>query len=133
MATKLPTAGSSNKVGTAKSSEDVLMMIQGAQEEFFYLFGSQILSWLVTTYPFSRLILHSLCTFSSTELVDCQKKTTKVFFNWIRNQETYLKWYKLGDSDEKKGKFHIKERYVRYLRKHGVDVSVKVEGDAEED
>jgi len=37
MATKLPAAGSSNKVGTAKSSEDVLMTIQGAQEEFFNL------------------------------------------------------------------------------------------------
>jgi len=35
LATKLPAAGSSNKVGTAKSSKDVLMMIQGAQEEFF--------------------------------------------------------------------------------------------------
>jgi hypothetical protein len=38
MATKLPAAGSSNKVGTAKSREDVLMMmIQGAQEKFFNL------------------------------------------------------------------------------------------------
>jgi hypothetical protein len=37
LATKLPAAGSSNKVGTAKSSKDVLMMIQGAQEEFFNL------------------------------------------------------------------------------------------------
>jgi len=35
LATKLPAAGSSSKVGTTKSSEDVLMMIQGAQEEFF--------------------------------------------------------------------------------------------------
>jgi hypothetical protein len=39
MATKLPAAGSSNKVGTAKSSEDVLMMIQGAQEEFLIFLG----------------------------------------------------------------------------------------------
>jgi hypothetical protein len=37
LATKLPAAGSSNKVGTAKSSEDVLMMIQRAQEELFNL------------------------------------------------------------------------------------------------
>jgi len=37
LATKLPAAGSSSKVGTTKSSEDVLMMIQGAQEEFFNL------------------------------------------------------------------------------------------------
>jgi hypothetical protein len=28
---------------------------------------------------------------------------------------------------------YIDDRYVRYLRKLGVDVSVKVEGDAEED
>jgi len=44
-----------------------------------------------------------------------------------------LKWYKLVVSEEKKGKFHINDRYVRYLRKLGVDVSVKVEGDSEED
>jgi hypothetical protein len=37
LATKSPAAGSSNKVGTAKSSEDVLMMIQGAQGEIFNL------------------------------------------------------------------------------------------------
>jgi hypothetical protein len=60
-------------------------------------------------------------------------KIKKSVFNWIRNQKTYLKWYKLGDSEEKKGKFHINDRYVRYLRKLGVGVSVKVEGDSEED
>jgi hypothetical protein len=37
LVTKLPAAGSIIKVGTAKSSKDVLMMIQGAQEEFFNL------------------------------------------------------------------------------------------------
>jgi hypothetical protein len=35
LATKSPPAGSSTKVGTTKSSENVLMMIQGAQEVFF--------------------------------------------------------------------------------------------------
>ena len=55
----------------------------------------------------------------------------KSLFNWIWNQKTYLKWYNLGLSEEKKGKFHINNRYVRYLRKLGVDVSVKVEGDAD--
>jgi hypothetical protein len=44
-----------------------------------------------------------------------------------------LKWYKLGVSEEKKGKFHLDDRYVRYLRKLGVDVVLKVEGDAEEE
>jgi len=44
-----------------------------------------------------------------------------------------LKWYNLGLSEEKKGKFHIDNRYVRYLRKLGVQVSVNIEGDAEEE
>jgi hypothetical protein len=44
-----------------------------------------------------------------------------------------LKWYKLGVSEEKKGKFHIDDRYVKYLWKLGIDVLLKVEGDAEED
>jgi hypothetical protein len=44
-----------------------------------------------------------------------------------------LKWYKLGVSEEKKGKVHIDDRYVRYLRKLGVDVVLKVEGVAEEE
>jgi len=44
-----------------------------------------------------------------------------------------LRWYKLGVSEEKKGKFQVDDRYVRYLRKLGVDVSLKVEVDAEEE
>jgi len=60
-------------------------------------------------------------------------KDYKSLFNWIHNQKTYLKWYKLGVSEEKKGKVHIDDRYVRYLRKLGVDVVLKVEGGAEEE
>jgi len=37
LATKLPPAGSSSKVGTSASSEDALMMIKGCQEAFFNL------------------------------------------------------------------------------------------------
>jgi hypothetical protein len=59
------------------------------------------------------------------------EKINKSLFNWIRNQKTYLKWYNLGLSEEKKGKFHIDNRYFRYLRKLGVQVSVNVEGEAE--
>jgi hypothetical protein len=61
------------------------------------------------------------------------EKINKSLFNWIPNQKTYLKWYNLGLSVEKKGKFHIDNRYVRYLRKLGVQVPVNVEGDAEEE
>jgi hypothetical protein len=35
LVTKLPAAGSSNKVGTSNSSKDVLLMMKGTQEEFF--------------------------------------------------------------------------------------------------
>jgi dTDP-4-dehydrorhamnose 3,5-epimerase-like enzyme len=55
------------------------------------------------------------------------EKIDKSLFNWIHNQKTYLKWYKLGVSEEQKGKFHVDDRYVRYLRKLGVDVVLKVE------
>jgi hypothetical protein len=44
-----------------------------------YLLGSHILSWLATTSLFSRIILHSLCIFSSTKPVESRKKSTKVF------------------------------------------------------
>ena len=50
------------------------------------------------------------------------EKINKSLFNQIRNQKPYLKWYKLGVSEEKKGKFHIDDRYVRYLRKLGVQL-----------
>jgi len=54
LATKLPAAGSSSKVGTAKSSEDVLMMIQGAQEEFFNLpWKSYVSVFVLFTFLFS--------------------------------------------------------------------------------
>jgi hypothetical protein len=39
----------------------------------------------------------------------------------------YLKWYKLGMSHEKCGKFHINYRYIRFLKKLGMDVEVKLE------
>ena len=97
-----------------------------------YLLGSHILSWLVTTSPFSRIILHSLCIFSSTEPVECRKKSTKVFLNGSGAKR--LTWS--GKSLEivrKRRVNYIDDRYVRYLRKLGVDVLVKVEGDAEED
>ena len=61
------------------------------------------------------------------------EKINESLFNWIRYQKTYLKWYNLGLSEEKKGKFHINNRYVRYLRKLGVQVSVNIEGAAEEE
>jgi hypothetical protein len=61
------------------------------------------------------------------------EKINESLFNWIRNQKTYLKWYNLGLSEEKKGKFHVDDRYVRYLRKLAVQVSVNIEGDAEEE
>jgi hypothetical protein len=61
------------------------------------------------------------------------EKINKSLFNWICNQKTYLNWYKLGVSEEKKGKFHVNDRYVRYLRKLGVDVVLKVEGGGEEE
>jgi hypothetical protein len=60
------------------------------------------------------------------------KKLKKSLFNWIQNQKTYLKWYKQGISAEKGGKFHIDDRYVRYLKKLGVQVSLKVEGEGED-
>ncbi len=60
------------------------------------------------------------------------EKINKSLFNWIHNQKTYLKWYKLKTSEEKKGEFHVDDRYVRYLRKLGVDVVLKVEDDAED-
>jgi hypothetical protein len=50
------------------------------------------------------------------------EKINKSLFNQIRNQKPYLKWYKLGVSEKKKGKFHVDDRYVRYLRKLGVQL-----------
>jgi len=82
---------------------------------------------------FLKNYLALLVHFQQHQTSRVSEKINKSLFNWIRNQMTYLKWYKLGDCEEKKGKFHIDDRYVRYLRKLGVDVLVKVEGDAEED
>jgi hypothetical protein len=44
-----------------------------------------------------------------------------------------LKWYNLCVREEKKGIFHVNDRYVRYLKKLGVQVLVNIEGDAEEE
>jgi hypothetical protein len=53
LATKLPVAGSSSKVGTTKSSEDVLMMIKGTQEEFFNLpWKSYVSVFILFTFLF---------------------------------------------------------------------------------
>jgi len=48
LATKLPTAGSSSKVGSSEnSSKDVLMMIKGIWDEFFNLPWKSYVSVLV--------------------------------------------------------------------------------------
>ncbi len=54
----------------------------------------------------------------------CQvlEKFNKSLFHWIHNQKMYLRWYKLGITGEKGRKFHINNRYVRYLKKVGVTV-----------
>jgi hypothetical protein len=79
------------------------------------------------------LSLSLLVHFQNHKMSQVLEKINKTLFNWICNQKTYLKWYKLGVSKEKKGKFHIDDRYVRYLRKLDVDVVLKVESDAEEE
>ena len=61
------------------------------------------------------------------------EKNSKSLFNWICNQKTYLKWYKLGTSEGEKGKFHVDDRYVRYLQKLGVDVVLKLDTEADEE
>jgi hypothetical protein len=88
----------------------------------------------LATYHISFLknYLALLVHFQSIEPVRSLKKINKSLFNWICNQKTYLKWYKQGVSEEKGGKFHINDRYVRYLKKLGVQVSLKVEGEGED-
>jgi hypothetical protein len=82
---------------------------------------------------FLKNYLALLVHFQQHRTSQVSEKINKSLFNWIRNQKTYLKWYNLGVSEEKKGKFHIDNRYVRYLRKLGVQVSVNVKGEAEEE
>jgi hypothetical protein len=54
LATKLPAAGRSSKVGTSNSSEDVLIMIKGVQEEFFNLpWKSYVSVFVLFTFLFS--------------------------------------------------------------------------------
>jgi hypothetical protein len=41
--------------------------------------------------------------------------------------------YKPGVSNEKRGKLHMDDWYIQYLKKLGVDVEVKLEDDILED
>jgi len=53
LVTKLPAARSSSKVGTSNSSEDVLIMIKGVQEEFFNLpWKSYVSIFILFTFLF---------------------------------------------------------------------------------
>lgn len=61
------------------------------------------------------------------------KKINKSLFHWICNQKTYLKWYKLGISKENRVNFHIDNRFIRYLKKLGMDVEVEVKDDVIKD
>ena len=88
----------------------------------------------LATYHISFLknYLALLVHFQQHRTSKVAEKINKRLFNWIRNKKTYLKWYKQGVSAEKGGKFHIDDRYVRYLKKLGVQVSLKVEGEGED-
>jgi hypothetical protein len=99
----------------------------------------KLLSW--EPYPelasyhisFLKNYLALLVHFQQHQTSQVSEKISKSLFNWICNQKMYLKWYKLGTSEEKKGKFHIDDRYVRYLRKLGVDVVLKLDTEADEE
>jgi hypothetical protein len=82
---------------------------------------------------FLKNYLALLVHFQQHRTSQVSEKIDKSLFNWIHNQKTYLKWYKLGTSEEKKGKPHIDDRYVRYLRKLGIDVVVKLDTEADEE
>jgi hypothetical protein len=81
---------------------------------------------------FLKNYLALLVHFQQHRTSKVSEKINKSLFNWICNQKTYLKWYKQGVSEEKNGKFHIDDRYVRYLKKLWVQVSLKVEGEGED-
>jgi len=88
----------------------------------------------LATYHISFLknYLALLVHFQQHRTSKVSEKINKTLFIWICNQRTYLNWYKQGVSEEKNGKYHINDRCVRYLKKLGVQVSVKVEGEGEE-
>ena len=54
---------------------------------------------------FLKNYLALLVHFQLHQTSQVSEKINKSLLNWIRNQKTYLKWYKLGVSEEKKGKF----------------------------
>jgi hypothetical protein len=92
----------------------------------------ELVSWephpVLASYHISFLknYLSLLVHFQKHQMSWVLEKVNKSLFNWIHNQKTSLKWYKLGTREEKKGKFHIDDRNVRYLRKLGIYVVLKV-------
>jgi hypothetical protein len=99
----------------------------------------ELLSWEphpeLASYHISCLKKHLALRvhFQQHQTSQVSEKINKSLFHWIHNQKMYLKWYKLGTSEEKKGKFHIDDRYVRYLWKLGIDVVLKLDTEADEE
>ena len=46
------------------------------------------------------------------------ERVNKTLFHWIQNQKTYLRLYYQNKTE--KGRFHIDDRYVKYLTKLGL-------------
>ena len=73
---------------------------------------------------FMKHYLSLLVHYQEHRTCKVSEKFNKPLFHWVRNQKTYLKWYLTDVSEEKNGKFHIDNRYVKYLKKLGVTVQV---------
>jgi len=138
--------------GDAKASSSVA---QGSAAKYMADFDKELLNqlknrMLVTLYQellswephpelasyhisFLKNNLALLVHFQQHQTSQVSEKINKSLFHWIHNQKMYLKWYKLGTSEEKKGKFHIDDRYVRYLWKLGIDVVLKLDTETDEE
>jgi hypothetical protein len=113
--------------GSFKDDIDGELLNKLSHPQLKYLYH-KFLSWdpkpELTTYhiSFMKNYLSLLVYYQERHMCWVSEKLNKSLFQWIHNQQTYLRLYKQGT--EEGGKFHIINRYIIFLTKLGMSVKV---------
>jgi hypothetical protein len=114
--------------GTLKDEVDLELLKKLTHPQLVELYN-KFLSWEpkpeLASYHISFIqnYLSLLVYYQEHHTCRVPERVNKSLFHWIHNQKTYLRLYQ--DRKKDGGRFHIDDRYVKYLTKLGLGKKAK--------
>ena len=122
-------SGGKASSGTLMDVVDTDMLDRLAHPQLIELYN-KLVSWdpkpELASYHISFLknYLTLLVHYQEHRTCRVSDRVNKTLFHWIRNQKTYLRLYYQNKTE--KSKFHIDDRYVKFLTKLGLGKPKKI-------